>query len=270
MSFQLSGPWHTALLALGAMLLLGVLTWLASLHKRDASLADRIWPVFMVVAACVQAWAAPPAGASAAMFWLLIAWAVRLGAHITWRNWGHGEDRRYAAMRERHGPAFAFKSLYIVFGLQAVMAWVIAAPLFAGLPAQLGWGWLQVGGAALALFGIVYEAVADWQLARFVRNPANRHSVMNRGLWRLSRHPNYFGEICVWWGLGFMALSTSTAWCPVSPLLLTLLLNKVSGVSLLEQDIEERRPGYSQYVAQTPALVPRLWRGPQHSTPEAR
>jgi len=256
------------LLALAALLLLGVLTWAVSLHKRDASLADRVWPLFMATAALVQATATPPTGASAVMLGLLLAWAVRLCAHITWRNWGHGEDRRYAAMRERHGPAFAFKSLYIVFGLQAVIAWVISAPLFAGLPAQLGWGWLQVGGAALAVFGIVYEAVADWQLARFVRNPADRHSVMNQGLWRYSRHPNYFGELCVWWGLGFMALSTSTAWCLVSPLLLTFLLNKVSGVSLLEQDIEERRPGYRQYVAHTPALLPRFWRAP-HPTQEA-
>jgi steroid 5-alpha reductase family enzyme len=255
--FALSAAWQTALLALAAMLVLGLLTWAFSVMQRDASLADRIWPWFMIVAASIQALATPPTGASLLLLVLVLLWGLRLFAHITSRNWGHGEDRRYAAMRERHGSAFVFKSLYIVFALQAIIAWIISAPLFAGLPAQLGWGWLQVSGAVLALFGIVYEAVADWQLARFVRNPANCCSVMNHGLWRYSRHPNYFGEICVWWGIGFMAFNTSTAWCLVSPLLLTFLLNKVSGVSLLEQDIEERRPGYRAYVMQTPALVPR-------------
>lgn len=255
---------HPALLALLCMLALAVVTWGVSLMQRDASLADRVWPLFMMVAAVVQALATPPTGASAAMLALVLVWGTRLCAHITWRNWGHGEDRRYAAMRERHGSVFDLKSLYLVFGLQAVIAWVLCVPLFAGIGVVLPWGAWPLAGAALAAFGIAYESLADWQLAQFVRNPANRHSVMNRGLWRYSRHPNYFGESCVWWGLGLMALPASNGWSLVSPLLLTFLLIKVSGVSLLEQDIEERRPGYRHYVENTPAFFPGLTRKPSH------
>ena len=113
-------------------------------------------------------------------------------------------------------------------------------------------------GIALALAGLAFETIADWQLAAFKRDPANNSSVMDRGLWRFSRHPNYFGEFCVWWGLYVIALSAGAWWSIVSPLLMTLLLLRVSGVVLLEKSIGERRPAYQVYRARTNAFFPGL------------
>lgn len=243
---------------------LAVAVWAASLPLRDASLADRAWGLLVAAPAVVYAWHLA-AGWSAAdratwMFALLALWALRLAAHITWRNRGHGEDRRYAAMRREHGPAFPLRSLFTVFLLQAVLAWVVSWPLLAGAAHPRGFGIWDLIGATLALFGIAYETIADAQLARFRADPASRGQVLRHGLWRWSRHPNYFGEACVWWGLGCMAVAGGglpAAWALASPILMTVLLLKVSGVSLLEQDIAERRPGYADYVRRTSPFIPR-------------
>jgi steroid 5-alpha reductase family enzyme len=143
-----------------------------------------------------------------------------------------------------------------VFGLQAVLAWVISAPLAGAITGQAPLGPLDAVGAALTLFGIVYEAVADAQLARFKADPANQGAVMDRGVWRYTRHPNYFGEFCVWWGLYAIALGAGAGWTIFGPLAMTLLLLKVSGVALLEKDIAERRPAYRDYIARTNAFFP--------------
>jgi steroid 5-alpha reductase family enzyme len=192
---------------------------------------------------------------------LAIAWALRLGLYITLRNRGHGEDRRYRQMRERNQPFFGLKSLYLVFGLQALLAWIVTAPLLAGMAATRPFGWLDAPGAALAAFGIVFEAIADAQMARFKSMPGQRGRVMDRGLWHYSRHPNYFGEACVWWGLWLMAMAGAGwggAWAAVSPALMTVLLLRVSGVRLLEKDMAERRPAYQDYIARTNAFFPGL------------
>jgi steroid 5-alpha reductase family enzyme len=148
--------------------------------------------------------------------------------HITVRNHGQPEDRRYQKIRANNQPNFAFKSLYIVFGFQALLAWIVALPFLAIVRLQ-DLGVLSLLGALIAAVGIVFEAVADAQLESFRVNAANKGRVLDTGLWRYSRHPNYFGECCVWWGFGLMALSTGAWWALASPLLMTLLLLKVSG-----------------------------------------
>ena len=227
-----------ALDALAVIAALSLATWVASVVRRDASLVDRMWPVFIAAAAIVCWHGLPSAGVRGdVMLALAIAWAVRLCVYITRRNWGHGEDRRYRAIRARHEPGFAFTSLYLVFGLQALLAALVAAPFLAGMAAPRPFGALDVAGAALAAFGIAFEAIGDAQMSRFQADPAHRGKVMDTGLWRYTRHPNYFGEACVWWGLALMALAGgggAAAWALVSPLLMTGLLLKVSGVSLLE------------------------------------
>lgn len=255
-----------ALAGLGTIAALAFVTWLASLARHDVSLVDRMWPVFIAAAAVV--YAVPATGSGERMAWLLglvVAWAARLGLYLTARNWGRGEDRRYQAIRARNEPHFALKSLYLVFGLQAVLAWIVSAPLLAGMTGARELGPLDVAGLALAAFGIAYEAIADRQMGRFQADPANRGRVMDRGLWRTTRHPNYFGEACVWWGVWLVAMSAGglgAAWSVVSPLLMTVLLLKVSGVGLLEKDIAERRPAYRDYIARTPAFVPGWPRSP--------
>lgn len=252
-----SGGWSVALLGLAASAAIALLTWFASLAYRDASLVDRVWSLCIVGAGFAYAAALLQTGPRTA--WMLgIAglWALRLSLYITWRNWGEPEDRRYQAIRARNEPHFALKSLVLVFALQAVLAWIVSAPLLAGVSASREWSALDTAGFVVAAFGLVFETAADWQMARFKADPAHQGRVMDRGLWRYSRHPNYFGECCVWWGLYLMALAAGGAWSIVSPLLMTVLLLKVSGVSLLEKDIGERRPAYRDYVARTNAFVP--------------
>ncbi|MEO8858796.1 MAG: DUF1295 domain-containing protein, partial [Burkholderiaceae bacterium] len=242
-------------------------TWLASLVQRDASLVDRVWSVSIAGAGVVYCSLLSPVSARGAlMVALACIWALRLSSFITWRNWGHGEDRRYQEIRDRNEPHFGLKSIYLVFALQAVLAWVVSTPLLAGMSADSEMGWVDYAGAALALFGMVFEAIADFQMARFKAGSANVGKVMDRGLWRYSRHPNYFGEACVWWGLWIMAMAGArwaAIWSLVSPLLMTFLLLKVSGVRLLEKDIAERRPQYRDYARRTNAFIP----GPVRNTP---
>jgi steroid 5-alpha reductase family enzyme len=190
---------------------------------------------------------------------LTALWAVRLSGYITWRNHGEAEDYRYQEIRRNNEPGFRFKSLYIVFILQAFLAWVIALPLAAAISGQNDLGILDCAGIALWLTGVFFESVGDWQLARFKKDPENKGKVLDSGLWRLSRHPNYFGNFTLWWGFYLMAASTGAWWTIVSPLLMSFLLLKVSGVALLEKDIGERRPKYREYIRRTNAFFP----GPQ-------
>jgi steroid 5-alpha reductase family enzyme len=244
--------------ALGALLVVAVAGWLISLPLRNVSLVDSIWSLkFLLCAGVYVAAQAMPSQRAQLMLVLVALWAVRLSAHITWRNHGHGEDRRYQQIRRNNDPGFAFKSLYIVFGLQALLAWIISLPLLAAATSTAPLGLLDAVGCALWLVGFVFEAGGDWQLARFTANPANAGKVMDRGFWGWTRHPNYFGDACAWWGLSVLGIAAGGWWSIPGPLLMTLLLLKVSGVTLLEKDIGERRPGYADYVRRTSAFLPR-------------
>ncbi len=245
------------LLALTFLLALGAITWIVSLIKRDASIIDGVWSLLFVIAAVVYAFALPAMGPRTSLvFTLLLAWALRLSIYITWRNWGEPEDGRYQAIRARNQPHYAIKSLFYVFSLQATLAWIASTPLLGAIASPAPLNLLDAIGAALAAAGIAYETLADWQLARFKADPTHRGQVMDRGLWRHSRHPNYFGEFCVWWGFFLIALAAGAWWSVVGPLLISFLLLKVSGVRLLEQNISERRPAYRDYIARTNAFFP--------------
>jgi steroid 5-alpha reductase family enzyme len=248
---------HAPLLGLAALLFLAAVTWLASYFKHDVSIVDSVWSLLILLAAVVYAMTLPDTGPRATWVLVLAAlWAVRLALHIAWRGWGEPEDRRYQAIRARNQPHFEWKSFYLVFVLQAVLAWIVSLPLLAALAGIGPWGWLDTVGVCVVLLGLVFETLGDAQLARFKSRPENHGRVMNTGLWRYTRHPNYFGDFCVWWGFFLIALSAGGWWAIVSPLLMSVLLMKVSGVTLLEQDIAERRPGYRDYVARTPAFFP--------------
>ncbi len=243
--------------ALPLVAILAVVSWLISLPLRNVSIVDSLWSVFFAV--CLGAYLVN-VGDITARGWLLLAlvgtWAVRLSAYITWRNWGEGEDYRYQNIRANNSPNFAFKSLYIVFGLQAVLAWLISLPLLGAVASVAPIGPLDWFGAALFVFGLTWETVGDQQLARFKADPRNQGKVLDTGLWGLSRHPNYFGEACVWWGAYLIAVSAGAWWSIPGPLLITFLLLRVSGVAMLEKDIGERRPEYARYIRETNAFLP--------------
>jgi len=243
--------------ALPALLLLALLAWGIATARRNAGLVDIFWSLFFLVA--TLAWLLPQDAWSergTLLLALVAAWSLRLSIYLAWRNWGAPEDHRYAAIRARNEPGFAWKSLYLVFGLQALLAWIISAPLAAAVASTTPLGAWDAAGAALVLAGFALETVADAQLARFKADPASHGKVMDRGLWRYTRHPNYFGECCVWWGFYLLAAAAGGAWTVFSPLLMTVLLLRVSGVALLEKDIAERRPAYREYVARTNAFLP--------------
>ena len=250
----------TRLLVLAAVELaaLACLTWAVSLWLEDASVADVVWgPAFAVVA-----WTGVTAGEGDATRSVLLAglvtvWAVRLSAHLAARRRrAGGEDDRYADMRRRAGDAFRWRSLFTVFLFQAAAAWVVAFPIAvtgaSGRP--LG---LDAVVVALWLGGFVVEAVADEQLRRFKRDVADRAAVLDRGLWGVSRHPNYFGEIVMWWAIGLLAVPSRTGvWALLGPVFLTFLIVRVSGKRHLERRMASR-PAYRSYVSRTAGLVPR-------------
>lgn len=245
------------LVGLAATAVPAMFCWLASLPLRDVSIVDRAWSLLFVAAAISYAMLLGPGRPRVLLILaLLLAWATRLALHITIRNWGHGEDRRYQQIRRNHEPGFAWKSVYIVFGLQAVLAWIISLPLLGSMAGERGFGWRDAPGLTLWLAGFLCEWLADSQLTRFRSDQGNRGAVMDRGLWRYSRHPNYFGECCLWWGFYLLAASAGAWWTIVAPVLMTVLLLRVSGVALLEQDIGERRPAYRDYIARTNAFFP--------------
>jgi len=244
------------LFALPVLLAMALAAWAVATTRRNVGLVDIVWSLFFLAAALVYA----GASGEGPRTWLVLAlvgvWALRLAAYLARRNWGAPEDHRYRAIRARNEPGFAWKSLYLVFGLQALLAWLISAPLAAGIASAAPLGVLDALGAALGMFGIAFEATGDAQLARFRADPANAGKVMDRGLWRYTRHPNYFGEFCVAWGFWLLALAGGAWWTLFAPLLMSLLLLRVSGVALLEKDIAERRPAYRDYVARTNAFIP--------------
>ena len=177
---------------------------------------------------------------------LVTIWGLRLTAYLARRNLGKGEDHRYAAMRRRHGDRWPLRSLVVVFWLQGALMWVVSLPVQVAMndPTPGGLGTLDWIGTAVWLVGFAFEAVGDEQLARFKSDPANRGRVMDRGLWRYTRHPNYFGDFCVWWGIWLVALSTGSAWWTVvGPVVMSVLLIRVSGAALLERSLSQAARG---------------------------
>jgi steroid 5-alpha reductase family enzyme len=253
---------YAALCGGGAILLLAVATWLVSVVKRDVSIVDSVWSLLILLAGIVYAATLPVRGVRTAWVLALVAlWALRLAGYISWRNRGEPEDHRYQAIRARNQPDFAVKSLYLVFGLQGVLAAIVSLPLLAALASSRQPNWLDALGAAVVVFGLAFETLGDGQLARFKANAGSQGRVLDTGLWRYTRHPNYFGEFCVWWGFYLIALAAGGWWSVIAPLLMSLLLLKVSGVALLEKDIGTRRPEYRSYVGRTNAFFPGRPRG---------
>lgn len=258
--------WSAFAFSGASLLLVAVVFWLVSLIRNDVSIVDSLWSLMFLLVTLVYTLMTDESGPRAGIVVALVAiWAIRLSVYITWRNHGQPEDYRYQEIRANNEPFFRYKSLYIVFVLQAVLAWVISMPLAAAISGQSAIGFLDYAGVALFAVGLIFEVLGDFQLSRFRGNPANTGKVLDTGLWRLTRHPNYFGNFTLWWGFFLVALSAGGWWTVISPLLMTFLLLKVSGVALLEKDIQVRRPQYESYILHTNAFFPGLRRNRNRS-----
>ena len=243
-----------------AILIVMLTTWVVSVVIRNASIVDIVWGLGFVVVA----WVARIVGdGNDARQWLLTLlttlWGLRLAGYLAWRNTGHGEDYRYRNMRKRWGSRFPLISLVTVFGLQGTLMWIVS------LGVQLGQaddspdlGVIALVGVIVYVIGLVFETVGDAQLTRFKADPNSAGKVMDKGLWRYTRHPNYFGDACVWWGLSLIAAETGGgAWGLIGAAVMTYFLRRVSGVTLLERSLKKRREGYTEYIERTSAFFPR-------------
>ena len=230
--------------------------WLTSLVLRDASIIDPVWGLGFVFVAWNTWRVSGDFNYSAVVPLLTTVWGLRLSGYLAWRGFGEGEDFRYQAMREKHGINFWWVSLITVFVLQGFLMWLVALPiqLISGPPGNMP---LFVLGVAVWMIGFLFESVGDWQLARFQAHPENRGKVLSSGLWKYTRHPNYFGDFCVWWGLFLVSCSAGAPVLVVaSPVLMSILLMRVSGVTLLEKTLVNRKPEYAEYIDRTSAFFP--------------
>ena len=242
---------------LWALFIFAAFGWAISLIRNNVTHVDSMWSLFFLLAAIVSVLQQTVISNRAMIVLALVSlWALRLCIYLTWRNWGPHEDSRYIKIRQNNQPNFRLKSIYIIFGLQAVLAWVGASSLFGAIGSSIALNIIDTVGITLVIVGLFWETIADWQLSYFKSNQNNKGKVLDTGLWRYSRHPNYFGEFTVWWGFYCIALAAGAWWTVISPLLMTILLLKVSGVSLLESTIIERRPAYVEYIKNTNAFFP--------------
>ena len=247
---------------IGALVILGLMTalWIASLALRNSSIVDIFWGPGFVLTNWVY-FILTPDGFPARK-WLIgvlaTIWGLRLGSYILWRNWGKPEDFRYQKWRKEAGGKWPWQSFLKVFLLQGLLMWIISTPLLAAqlspTPARLTV--LDYVAIVVWVIGFFFEAVGDWQMARFRANPANKGQVMRTGVWRYTRHPNYFGDATQWWGYYLIAAAAGGFWTIFSPILMTTMLLRVSGVTLLEKSLKDTKPGYKEYVETTSAFIP--------------
>jgi steroid 5-alpha reductase family enzyme len=246
-------------LALAVILGLMVILWLVSLALKNSSIVDIFWGTGFVIANWVY-FALTPEGFGPRKWLIAIlvtVWGLRLSLYILWRNWGKPEDFRYRKWRDEAGSSWWWRSFIRVFLLQGVLLWIISVALLAAQrgAAQATLTFFDLLGIAVWLVGFFFEAAGDLQLARFKANPANKGKVLDSGVWRYTRHPNYFGDAAQWWGFFLIAASAGGWWAFYSPLIMTFFLLRVSGVALLEKTLETR-PGYKEYIERTSAFVP--------------
>jgi steroid 5-alpha reductase family enzyme len=254
-----AGPGSVLLLSAAAVAVVVVIAWAFSVRLRDASIIDPVWGPAFVVVALIAALAGHGDGARRwVLFAMTAAWGLRLGVHLTRRKLvEREEDRRYAAIRRREGDRFASWSLWWIFGVQGLLVVIVSLPIQAAAQRPTALGASVIPGVVVFLVGLVFEATGDEQLRRFKADPANRGKVMDHGLWRYTRHPNYFGDACVWWGLWLVALPASGVWWTfIGPAVMTLFLVRISGAAMLERDIGKRRPEYAEYIRRTSGFFP--------------
>ncbi|MCA9027710.1 MAG: DUF1295 domain-containing protein [Planctomycetaceae bacterium] len=250
---------HVLLTNAGVVTGLMVFVWTVSLLVRDVSIVDIAWGSGFVLIGWTTFFVTSSAGPTRWELLVLVTiWGLRLAGYLAWRNIGQPEDKRYARMRQRWGPSFPLISLLTVFGLQAVIMWTVSLPIQLGIAQSFeSFNGLHAIGLAAWTVGMFFESVGDWQLARFKHHSNEENAVLDRGLWRYTRHPNYFGDFCVWWGHFIVAIAGGANWWTIiGPVVMSVLLMYVSGVTLLERDLKTRKPEYQAYVERTNTFFP--------------
>ena len=238
-----------------------VATWLISLVIKNASIVDIVWGLGFAITSWALALAIDGDSTRQALLAFMVGlWGVRLGSYLAKRNLGHGEDWRYKAMRKKKGAKFGLISLVTVFGLQGALMFIVSLPvMFGNSDSTPGVGPIAVVGVVVWAVWFLFESVGDWQLSRFKRDASNAGKVMQTGLWSLTRHPNYFGNALLWWGIGIVGAETGSGVIGfIGPVVMTFFLLKVSGVPMLERSLNKRREGYAEYAARTSMFIPRL------------
>ena len=241
------------------LLLGGCLLWCWSLVTNKVSHVDIFWGPAIALAGLITAIQLAPSWRVWVACGLTSIWALRLAVYLAWRNYGAMEDRRYAVIRAGYS-AFRYQSLYVIFGLQACLAWLVSLPLqLASTVTEPAHTLILIDifGLTLYFVGMFFETVGDYQLARFRAQPNSQGKVLDTGLWRYTRHPNYFGDFCVSWGIAVWCFGSGAAmWSVVGPLIMSVLLIRVSGAGLLESTIGNRRPEYAGYIRRTSGFFP--------------
>lgn len=250
------------ILGISALIILAMMAalWLLSLMIKDASIVDIFWGTGFVISAWVYFFLAPDGFMARKLLVTVLTtiWGLRLSIYILIRNWGREEDFRYQKWREESGKNWWWYSFFKVFALQGLLMWIIAIPLLVAQisPSPSRFVWLDYLGIVVWSIGFFFEAVGDWQLSRFKAKPENKGQLLKKGVWRYTRHPNYFGDAAQWWGYYLIAVAAGGFWSIFSPIIMTLLLRNVSGVTMLEKTLKNSKPGYQEYVETTNAFIP--------------
>jgi steroid 5-alpha reductase family enzyme len=243
-----------------ALLVMMAVTFAVALKAGKHSVVDTAWGIGIAVVAVVALVSSLGYGQSVRRALLTAAaviWGLRLASYIGSRNRGKPEDPRYRDLLSKAKGDKNIYALRTIYLLQALILWVACLPIQAGMLEHGAPGPVLIIGAVLWLGGFVFESVGDWQLARFKADPAHKGVVMDRGLWRYTRHPNYFGDFCMWWGLFLISLGSWVGVATiVGPLLMTFLLTRGSGQALTERRMADR-PQYADYIARTSGFFPR-------------
>lgn len=261
MSNDLSTTWVTLAAGAGAVVIVMLIGLAIAIRQHKLTVVDTMWGLgFVAVAATSTVVSFAGDGAPCAR-WILLAmvaiWGLRLSWHLHTRNSKADEDPRYQDLASRSSGSFGQIALRRVFLPQGISMWLVATPVMVGVNNEELTYWLVGLGIAVWALGLFFEATGDWQLARFKRDAANKGKLMDQGLWRYTRHPNYFGDACVWWGIWLVAASS---WAGVAtiigPIAMTLFLTKVTGASLNEKGMHNSKPGYADYVRRTSGFFP--------------
>lgn len=245
--------------AFPVIMIMMTLVWIASVILKNASIVDPFWGLGFILAGWYYFAVTSDNNIRDYILAILVTiWGMRLSIYLFWRNYGKGEDYRYREFRQKYGPKrYWWVSFFQVYLLQGFLMWLVSAPLLGAMYyGESGLNALDYSAIAVWIIGFTFEAGGDYQLARFKQKPENKGKVLQSGFWKYTRHPNYFGDSAVWWGYGLFAIAAGSYITPLGSVLMTLLIIKVSGVSLLEKSLKDKKPEYQEYVRKTSAFIP--------------